>query len=145
MGSYSETVVNEAFGRLLRRKRVEAGLSQTALARHAEVEHSLISRLESGRRPPTRQSMAKIIPKLNLTADEIAQLYTLAGFMYNANATPLRQMAREALVLHGFDEDIVNAISQAWETLVAGAQAMQEQRITDPDTPARAYFTAALR
>ncbi len=53
--------------------------SQEHLAFEAEMDHSLVSRLESGQRKPTRDAIAKLVPVLQLTAREATILYLSAG------------------------------------------------------------------
>jgi transcriptional regulator with XRE-family HTH domain len=45
--------MSEAFGEVLRDLRTKAGLSQTELSRRINVDHSFVSRLESGDREPS--------------------------------------------------------------------------------------------
>ena len=45
--------VARAFGKALKRRRIEAGLSQIALAEHSDLDRTYISLLETGRRQPS--------------------------------------------------------------------------------------------
>uniref|UniRef100_A0A831X0P1 XRE family transcriptional regulator n=1 Tax=Thermorudis peleae TaxID=1382356 RepID=A0A831X0P1_9BACT len=67
------------FGAELRRLREERGLSQSALARRARLDHTFISRLESGQREPSRESVEVLAAALGLAPPERQRLLGLAG------------------------------------------------------------------
>lgn len=69
-----------SFGRTLAMFRVRRGISQSALAEACELDHSYISRLESGKRDPTRGTVNRIALELNLTEIEADALLGSAGF-----------------------------------------------------------------
>lgn len=69
------------FGPLLRRLRVDAGLSQPRLGRACGLNPTFISRLESGERTPRRDSLAAIITALGISPDQRDRLWWAAGFM----------------------------------------------------------------
>lgn len=61
----------EAFGRALRQRRRDAGLSQERLALDAGIERVYISLLETGNRQPTFQMMVKLAVSLGCSAADI--------------------------------------------------------------------------
>ncbi len=54
--------------------------SQERLAAEAAIDHSLVSRIESGDRNPTRDSLTKLSRAMELTEGERDRLFLLAGF-----------------------------------------------------------------
>ncbi|MCS7246035.1 MAG: helix-turn-helix domain-containing protein [Thermomicrobium sp.] len=69
------------FGELLKRYRESARLSQSRLAQRAGFDHSYVSRLESGRRAPTREAIVRLAEALELTSAERDSLLAAAGFL----------------------------------------------------------------
>ena len=61
----------EAFGLVLRRKRLESGMTQERLALDAGLERVFISWLESGKRQPTFTTMVKLARALACTVTEL--------------------------------------------------------------------------
>jgi transcriptional regulator with XRE-family HTH domain len=57
-----------AFGKVLRRLRKEAGLTQEQLGFEAELERNFISMLELGQRQPTLTTIYRLSSPLNITA-----------------------------------------------------------------------------
>jgi transcriptional regulator with XRE-family HTH domain len=78
---------NSLFGQYLARYRNRIRLSQAGLARLAEVDHSYVSRLESGHRSPSRDSIAAFIPHLEVNEQERATLYEAAGYIPEGRIT----------------------------------------------------------
>ncbi len=69
-----------AFGALLRRFRIDADLSQEALAERARMSVETISALERGaRRSPYRDTVASLAGALSLSADDRARLETASA------------------------------------------------------------------
>ncbi len=60
-----------AFGRALRRRRLDAGLTQEQLAFEAELARAFVSLLETGKRQPTFRTMLKLAAALGCKAAEI--------------------------------------------------------------------------
>lgn len=72
--------MTEDFGSTLRRFRLRAGLSQSALAKVVSINASYINRLESGEREaPTREVAAAIARSLKLSLDDTDRLLFSAG------------------------------------------------------------------
>lgn len=71
----------DTFRATLKRHREAHRWSQDRLAYVAEMDHSLVSRIESGHRNPTREALAKLCAGLELDEDERDRLYLLAGFV----------------------------------------------------------------
>ncbi len=69
------------FGQLLKRYREAARLSQSRLAQRAGFDHSYVSRLESGRRAPTREAILRLADALELSPADRDSLLAAAGFM----------------------------------------------------------------
>jgi transcriptional regulator with XRE-family HTH domain len=61
----------EAFGRALRQRRKDAGLSQESLALDAKIERVYVSLLETGKRQPTFQMIVKLAEVLGCSAADI--------------------------------------------------------------------------
>ncbi len=68
------------FRRLLKQHREARRWSQERLAHEAEMDHSLVSRLESGQRSPTREAVGKLARGLDLPAEQKDQLLIAAGY-----------------------------------------------------------------
>jgi transcriptional regulator with XRE-family HTH domain len=62
--------LNQAFGRTLRRVRLEKGLTHEALAEKAELHPTFISLLERGQRMPSLNTVLLLARALNLSASE---------------------------------------------------------------------------
>jgi transcriptional regulator with XRE-family HTH domain len=75
-----------AFGATLKRIRERRRISQSRLAELANVDHSLVSRYESGGRFPTRETIAILAEELDASDEETAELMTSAGFIGERNA-----------------------------------------------------------
>lgn len=69
------------FRALVKRHREARRWSQERLAAESEADHSLVSRLESGQRRPTRENAAKLAAGLELTAAQSETLLLAAGFV----------------------------------------------------------------
>lgn len=63
--------VELAFGKVLRRRRVEAGLTQERLAHEAELQRNYVSLMERGIHQPTITTLIKLAIPLGCTAAEI--------------------------------------------------------------------------
>lgn len=63
-----------AFGRVLRRLRQEAGLTQEALGFEADLRRTYISILELGQQQPTLTTILKLAKALNRTGQSIVGL-----------------------------------------------------------------------
>jgi predicted ATPase/transcriptional regulator with XRE-family HTH domain len=75
-----KAVASSAFGTLLRRHRLEAGLSQEVLAERARVSVTAVSALERGvRRSPYRETVALLAQALNLAPPAAAELHAAAS------------------------------------------------------------------
>ena len=71
---------SEEFRALLKRHRDDRHWSQERLATEAEMDHSLVSRLESGQRSPTREAITKLARGLELSVEHKDRLLIAAGF-----------------------------------------------------------------
>jgi transcriptional regulator with XRE-family HTH domain len=69
------------FGPLLKGFREARYLSQSKLADRASLCHSYVSRLESGARMPTRESVDRLAAALKLEPEERDRLLNAAGFL----------------------------------------------------------------
>jgi len=70
----------EEFRALLKRHREARRWSQERLASESEMDHSLVSRLESGQRSPTREAISKLARGLDLPSEQKDRLLIAAGF-----------------------------------------------------------------
>lgn len=71
---------SEAFRAALKDHREQRRWSQERLAAEADMDHSLVSRLESGQRSATREAISKLARGLALNAEEKDRLLITAGF-----------------------------------------------------------------
>lgn len=62
-----------AFGRALRRRRIDALLSQENLALQAGLERVFISWLENGHKQPTFHTILKLAKALNCSASDLVR------------------------------------------------------------------------
>jgi transcriptional regulator with XRE-family HTH domain len=69
------------FGALLTAYRRRAGLSQSKLAERADLDTSYVSRLSTGDRVPSRETVEALATALDLTDAETNQLRQAAGFL----------------------------------------------------------------
>lgn len=60
-----------AFGKVLRRRRVAAGITQEGLAHEAELQRNYVSLMERGVNQPTITTLLKLAKPLGCTAAEI--------------------------------------------------------------------------
>lgn len=64
-----------AFGRIVRRRRKELGLSQEALAAEADLHRTFVSMIERGERRPSLEVVRKLAAGLDTSAaDLVAEL-----------------------------------------------------------------------
>jgi transcriptional regulator with XRE-family HTH domain len=63
------------FGDLLRKARLDQGLSQDALAAAAKLHHTHISLLERGRRDPTLETLVRLARGLGVTPSALIADY----------------------------------------------------------------------
>jgi transcriptional regulator with XRE-family HTH domain len=68
------------FARALRAAREKRGISQSKLADRADLCHSYVSRLESGQRNPSRETVDLIADALGMPDGEREALLASAGF-----------------------------------------------------------------
>ena len=61
----------QAFGRVLRERRLAAGLSQEKLALEAEVDRTFVSLLERGGRQPTLATLWRLAGALGVAPSEL--------------------------------------------------------------------------
>lgn len=69
------------FRALGRRYRERKRWSQERLTAEAAMDHSLVSRLESGQRQPTREAITKLCAGLTLDGGDADRLWLTAGFV----------------------------------------------------------------
>ena len=65
---------NIAFGKVLRRLRIELGLSQEALALSAELQRNYISLMELGQNQPTITTIFKLADALDIKPSKLMDL-----------------------------------------------------------------------
>ena len=70
----------QTFAQVLAELRMMRGLSQSRLAHEAGFDHSYISRLEAGKREPSRDTVMALAEVLNLRPVELDRLLIAAGF-----------------------------------------------------------------
>jgi transcriptional regulator with XRE-family HTH domain len=112
--------MSDDFRALLRRYRDRRRWSQERCALECEMDHSLVSRLESGQRTPTRDSLAKLCAGLGLLPAETDALLLAAGYRPHC---PESVIADEPAVA-----DLYRLLKD--ERLAAGARASLRQALT---------------
>ncbi len=70
----------QTFAQVLAELRTMRGLSQSRLAHEAGFDHSYISRLEAGKREPSRDTVLALAEVLTLRPVELDRLLIAAGF-----------------------------------------------------------------
>jgi transcriptional regulator with XRE-family HTH domain len=70
-----------AFRALIKAHRDARRWSQERLAAEAEMDHSLVSRIESGQRNPTREALGKLATGLRLDRERTEALLLAAGYL----------------------------------------------------------------
>lgn len=70
----------QTFAQVLAELRTMRGLSQSRLAHEAGFDHSYISRLEAGKREPSRETVLALAEVLTLRPVELDRLLIAAGF-----------------------------------------------------------------
>jgi DNA-binding XRE family transcriptional regulator len=73
-GKNLDKLVALAFGRVVRKLRTEAGLSQEEVSFRAEIERYFVSYLELGRGQPTLTTVLKLAAALGLPPGELVAL-----------------------------------------------------------------------
>ena len=77
--------------------RIKAGFSQSGLAEAAGIDHSMIGRIESSQRTPSRQTLIFIAEALNMTRLERVHLFVAAGYIprgWSACPSPPEKLRR---------------------------------------------------
>jgi len=92
----------------IKNSRLEAGLSQSELARKAGVSRSAVYRYEAGERVPDLDTVGKIAEALNIPFVEFVTGYTEASF---------RRMQKEEL--EGY-EDLLELLDDPMWSMLAG-------------------------
>lgn len=113
------------FAALLIRHRDARRWSQDRLAEEAALDHSLVSRLESGQRNPTREAVGKLASGLGLTDGEWDELQMVAGFLPHR---PEATIADEPAVLDLYQ--LVKASNPAQQALLRNLLAAQFAAMT---------------
>jgi transcriptional regulator with XRE-family HTH domain len=84
-----------AFASTLKTFRQRARVSQAALGRRCDFDHSYISRLESSNRYPSREAVERISAALSLSKADDAVLMHAAGFLSATERSPMSPLAVE--------------------------------------------------
>lgn len=69
------------FAHALSTARVARGFSQAEMAHRCGLDHSFVSRLEAGKRTPSRETVAALCAVLDSTWAEQCQLFTAADYL----------------------------------------------------------------
>lgn len=70
-----------SFPELLKRQRESAAMSQSTLAKRADLDHSYVSRLEKNQRHPTRRTVLRLSLALRNTVHQRDELLAAAGYL----------------------------------------------------------------
>lgn len=68
-----KTRLQIAFGKILRKKRLELGLSQEKLAEYSNLHFTYVSSVERGERNISLENIAKLAKGLNCTIQELVE------------------------------------------------------------------------
>ncbi len=71
--------LNEAFGKLVKALRIQAGYSQEAFAQEAAIDRSYYGRIERGEANPTLKNIAAIANTLGISIAELFEELPKAG------------------------------------------------------------------
>jgi transcriptional regulator with XRE-family HTH domain len=125
------------FGILLRAYREARSLTQSQLADAAGYSMTLISRLESGQRNPTREVAEKTIAALGLRDDDAQQLLRTAG-LSGEDADDVAHLTDSILaadpsdiIIRALVQGDISAQAQGWRTLIDASRAMREGATRD--------------
>lgn len=95
--------------------RNRVGLSQAKLADRAGVDHSLISRYESGERQPTRPTVERIALALGLDPSDRIRFLESAGYAADPVLTrPIRLPRLDPTPIPGIGVDHATVINRVW-------------------------------
>jgi transcriptional regulator with XRE-family HTH domain len=81
-------------GDLLRRHRLEAGLTQKQLATEIDYHDSLVSRIERGEQQPTEDYVARFITVMQLSEEQTREIWAVYGQTRGGLPTPLAGIQR---------------------------------------------------
>lgn len=98
------------FAELLKRLRIDAGLSQSSLAQKAGVDPSYINRIEKGQRQPPSQSIIReLATALELDSFNTGQLLLSAGYAASTPKEPQFDFHPGLHLVNDFlgDEDVL--------------------------------------
>lgn len=102
------------FGERPRALRLARNVSQARLAQSAGLGHSYLSRLESGQRAPSRETVAVLAAELHLPPCDAAGLYQAAGFWpddapWQAAALAIADLLADPALLSPADRPAIEA------------------------------------
>lgn len=80
-GNRPRRTASSDVGRVLRAHRERTGTSQKRLARQAGIDHTTMSRIESGTYDPSRKMVEALAAALELTRFERVTLHVAAGYV----------------------------------------------------------------
>lgn len=113
---------SDEFGSVLKRLRLNHGLTQPKLAESAGCDHSYVSRLEGGHRHPTLDAVERLAEGMSAGDEERDQLRLAAGYVPSwmqgsiedqALHTRLSAMLRTDSLPRSARRDLVLAINEA--------------------------------
>lgn len=107
-----------AFGTALREIRITRRISQAALGRLADVDHSTVSRLEAGTRYPTEQMVHSLATALHCTPREKNMLYMQAGFVPAGAFTSAYDLVSWGLQLYDYTDAEIDSLDIAWRAML---------------------------
>lgn len=125
------TITAPHLGALVKRHRDSRRWSQERLSFEATIDHSLVSRIESGQRNATRETIERIAVGLGLTATQADELRIAAG---DLPADPANAMQDEPTVPRLYrllrDPSVPEASKVAARAVLAGVVALIEREAT---------------
>jgi predicted transcriptional regulator len=87
--------VGNKFGETLEKYRSRQGIAQSRLAGMVDVDHSYISRLESGMREPSRSVVEKMCDVLLLEPKQRNEMFAAAGFLQDSEYVVTRLVLKD--------------------------------------------------
>jgi transcriptional regulator with XRE-family HTH domain len=125
------------FAATLKGYREKVGLSQSRLALRTGIDHSYVSKLESGRQGPSRAMTKQFAEAMSLTPSEADELMASAGYLVDVDALAVSLSAKvlnNAMVDQGYREHVRDMVHRLIED--AGRFPVKASRVVRMDQEA---------
>lgn len=114
------------FGTVLARMRAKSGISQHSLSTLADLDHSYISRLENGKRLPTRDAVERLANAMVLRSQARVALFSAAGLIEQGPINPDLVLLHE--LLHDPDID-VHLVTHAYTVISSLVKLVTQEKV----------------